>query len=114
MKTVLVVDDNEDARELLKMAFEPTWRVVTACDGEEGLEAAVREKPDVVVTDVSMPMMDGHQMVQALRERVGRVPTVACTGSDLNDGWDHFDLVITKPALPQDVLRAVEELLKLR
>ncbi|MFQ1002125.1 ATP-binding protein [Modestobacter sp. SSW1-42] len=65
--TVLVVDDNADMRTYLTRLLAPIWRVVTCADGEEALAAVAEHRPDVVVTDVMMPRVDGFELLQRLR-----------------------------------------------
>lgn len=65
---MLVVDDSDDLRAYIRDHFRTEFRVVEARDGAEGIEAARRELPDVVVSDVMMPGTDGFTLVRALRE----------------------------------------------
>lgn len=66
---ILVVDDEPNIVQTLQDRLEMNdYQVVTACNGKEGLETAVREKPDIILLDVIMPMMDGHEMLEALRQ----------------------------------------------
>jgi diguanylate cyclase (GGDEF)-like protein len=65
---VLLVEDDEDKRQLLKVALEMAgYSVVTADDGVEGLQAVESHQPDLIVTDVMMPRMDGYEMVRRVR-----------------------------------------------
>ena len=65
---VLLVEDNEDKRQLLKVALEMAgYNVVVATDGVEGLQAVESHQPDLIVTDVTMPRMDGYEMVRRVR-----------------------------------------------
>lgn len=64
---VLVVDDNPDLREYVANLLTPTWSVVTATDGVEALEIIRADPPDIVLSDVMMPRLDGHGLVRALR-----------------------------------------------
>lgn len=69
-KTILVVDDEWAIVETLCEVLEDEgFRCLGAGDGLEALQLAERECPDLVITDVMMPIMDGHELVQALRER---------------------------------------------
>jgi diguanylate cyclase (GGDEF)-like protein len=65
---VLLVEDNDDKRQLLKVALEMAgYNVVVAADGVEGLQAVESHQPDLIVTDVTMPRMDGYEMVRRVR-----------------------------------------------
>ncbi|MBV9516327.1 MAG: response regulator, partial [Mycobacteriaceae bacterium] len=76
--TVLVVEDNADLRTLITRVLSPHWRVLLAVDGADGLETAVAQRPDLVLTDVMMPRLDGFGLVAALRAdpRTASVPVV--------------------------------------
>ncbi len=65
---VLVVEDNPDLNLFISQTLAQNYRVVSAMDGEEGLEKAVRIQPDLIVSDVMMPRMSGDQLVEALRK----------------------------------------------
>jgi CheY-like chemotaxis protein/anti-sigma regulatory factor (Ser/Thr protein kinase) len=65
--TVLVVDDNADMRAYLVRLLSPSWTVRTAADGEAALHDVPRSRPDVVLTDVMMPGLDGFGLLRALR-----------------------------------------------
>lgn len=69
MKTILTVDDSRTMRDMLKMALvDAGFRVVQAEDGVHGLEMLEGETPDVIVTDLNMPRMDGFSFIEALRQ----------------------------------------------
>ena len=69
---ILVVDDERDIVQTLQDRLEINeYKVFTAYDGKEGLDQAVKEKPDLILLDVIMPIMDGHEMLEALRKQVG-------------------------------------------
>ncbi|WP_138758502.1 ATP-binding protein [Modestobacter altitudinis] len=65
--TVLVVDDNADMRTYLTRLLSPVWAVRTCTNGEEALAAVAEELPDVVLTDVMMPRVDGFELLRRLR-----------------------------------------------
>jgi YesN/AraC family two-component response regulator len=81
---VLIVDDSEDLRELLSMVIErhPSgWRVVaTAAEGEEGIEEARSNQPDLVLLDIAMPVMDGMQALPQIREVAPEAVVVMLSG----------------------------------
>ena len=68
MHKILVVEDNPDTRELLYFYFtNEGYKVPTAVNGQEGLHIAKAEHPDLILTDLSMPEMDGIEMIRHLR-----------------------------------------------
>ena len=65
---ILVVDDEEDFQDILRQILEPAgYAVVTAGDGAAGLEAMRRERPDLMILDVNMPLKDGYAVCRELR-----------------------------------------------
>ena len=69
---ILIVDDEPNIVQTLQDRLEMNeYDVVTACNGQEGLEQAINERPDVILLDVIMPIMDGHEMLEALRKQPG-------------------------------------------
>ncbi|EME69548.1 PAS domain S-box [Paramagnetospirillum caucaseum] len=78
---VLVVEDNPDMRVFLAEALASHYRVAVACDGQDGLEMALEVRPDLVISDVMMPRMNGDEMVVALRAQPGMedVPIIMLT-----------------------------------
>ena len=84
---LLVVEDNPDMRAFISQSLARRYRVVTAADGQLGLDAARRHRPDMIVSDVQMPNMDGFEMVENLRkdktfDNTPIVMLTAKTGSD--------------------------------
>jgi CheY-like chemotaxis protein len=83
MKTVLIVDDHADNRAVLVTMLGHLYRLLEAGGGEEALEIARKERPDLVITDVLMPKMDGFEFVRRLRQEkeVANTPVVFYTAS---------------------------------
>src|SRR4051812_28172005 len=80
--TILVVEDTSDTRELLRLLLEAEgYRVLEAGNGIEAVETARRERPDVILMDMSLPVIDGCQATRLIREAtgLGAVPIIACT-----------------------------------
>lgn len=80
--TVLVVDDYDEIRSLTKRAVESFgYSVVEASNGQEAIEVARRELPDVILMDLSMPTLDGFAAILRIRRQAGLqdVPIVACS-----------------------------------
>jgi len=66
---ILVVDDEPDYISTIQCRLEWChYKVITATDGQEGLDKAISEKPDLVLLDTSMPVMNGHEMLERLRK----------------------------------------------
>jgi CheY-like chemotaxis protein len=81
MARVLVIDDDEDARTLVEhMLVRAGHRVEVATDGAEGLRLFGKLKPDIVLTDINMPGLDGHDVISALKEAGAQVPIIAISG----------------------------------
>ncbi len=79
---VLVAEDNEDVRTMMKYLLETYgYQVTEASDGYEAVEMAVKAKPDLILMDIAMPVLDGVQAVLAIRqhEDLAEVPIVALT-----------------------------------
>jgi DNA-binding response OmpR family regulator len=89
-KKILVVEDNLDTRELIHLHLTTEgFTVVTASNGREGLYLAAAEHPDLIITDISMPEIDGLELVRQLRgqSEFERVPILVLTafGADQMD-----------------------------
>ncbi len=83
-KTILLVDDEPNIRLVLGAVLERSgFAVVTAEDGFEALRAIQRSMPDLVITDLRMPNMNGFELLSVLRSRFPELPTVAISGQFL-------------------------------
>ncbi|MHC4720237.1 MAG: response regulator transcription factor, partial [Planctomycetota bacterium] len=90
---VLIVDDEPDLVQTLQDRLEMNgYSIITAGNGKEGLEKAVQEKPDIVLLDVIMPIMDGLEMLEALKNH----PDGAACGV----------IMLTARSQRQDIVRA--------
>lgn len=81
-KRILIVDDFSDTRRLAKIVLEKSgYEVIEAADGYEAVKRAVKDRPDVILMDIAMPVMDGIQATQAIRKHYdpSEVPIVAVT-----------------------------------
>jgi len=120
MKSILVIDDNPDIRdntaEILELAG---YSVATAANGKQGVELAIREKPDLIVCDIMMPELDGYGVLHMLRKNpeLQFIPFIFLTAkterSDFRKGMEMgADDYITKPFEDIELLNAVEIRLK--
>jgi two-component system cell cycle response regulator DivK len=81
-RRILVVDDNNDSRELVvKVLKNKGYEMIEAIDGEEALEKAMSEKPDLILLDISIPKLNGYEVTKRLKslEEVKDIPVVALT-----------------------------------
>lgn len=118
---VLLVEDNNDLRAFLKVQLSEFYRVEVAENGEEGLEKATQLLPDLVLTDVMMPKMDGIQMMDKLKNNIAtsHIPIVLLTAKfsvesqieALSYGADYY---ITKPFQNDFLLASIENLIRQR
>jgi CheY-like chemotaxis protein len=82
---ILIVDDEPDLVDTIKRRLKFfDWDITTASNGKEALEIVSNEKPDLIVLDIDMPVMDGHEMLRRLREQLDlrETPVIMCTKSD--------------------------------
>ncbi|MBT3191158.1 MAG: response regulator [Verrucomicrobia bacterium] len=87
METILVVEDNEDVRLVLLTELEDEYEVLVATDGREGLDMAVLDVPDLVITDIMMPVLSGLELCKALKanEVTNHIPVVMLTARGKED-----------------------------
>ena len=108
MPFILVVDDYADTRELLSMVLEGSgYDVLTAENGAEALQIARERRPDVIVMDIFMPVMDGVEATERLKAdpRTAQTPVIAYTArqTQMDGKRELFAAVCQKPCSP-DVL----------
>ncbi len=118
---ILIIDDNADQRTILREIFAlEGFDAVTASDGEEGMQAVLAEHPDLVITDVLMPGMDGFQLLREIRgnDVFRDLPVIFLTGSYLDDEDRNLarDAGVTryliKPLLPSELVKIAREVLE--
>jgi two-component system chemotaxis response regulator CheY len=120
MATILTVDDSPSIRQMIKVVLAPAGHtVIEAGDGAQGLEKAKASRPDLIITDLNMPVMNGIELIKALRAlpAMTGLPIVFLT-TESNDaikqqakaagatGW------ITKPFKPEQLLTVVSKLVR--
>ncbi|OLE53808.1 MAG: hypothetical protein AUG51_10990 [Acidobacteria bacterium 13_1_20CM_3_53_8] len=117
-KKILVVEDNTEERELMCMALRRSgYFVVAAEDGVQGYEEAVRVRPDLIITDISMPAADGIHLVRRVRDtpEIANVPILVTTGFGTGNATFSLSQGATayepKPLEARSFLATVERLL---
>ena len=120
-KKILVIEDDEVARELMRMALEKSgYQVTTAEDGVQGYDTAIFLRPDLIVTDIRMPAADGIHVVRRVRDTPLLEETPILVITAFGDGHATFSLqqganaFEPKPLDPQSFLATVESLLSER
>ncbi len=81
MKKVLIVEDVDLNRDLVVQLLEDQYQVIEAINGQEGLEVAERERPDLILMDLSLPVMDGWEATRRLKanDDLRSIPVIALT-----------------------------------
>lgn len=118
---VLIVEDNPDLRFYLRTMFEPHYQIIEAPDGQHGLELAFQSVPDIVVTDLMMPRLDGFELCQRLKSdpRTSHIPVVLLTArATLADRLEGLELgaddYLQKPFSKEELLIRVRNLIQQR
>ncbi|MEH2126684.1 hybrid sensor histidine kinase/response regulator [Nostoc sp.] len=120
---VLVVDDNDDTRDFFSFVLEQFGAIVTAvASGYEALQALTQSKPDILLSDIGMPEMNGYMLIQQVRTleaKVGgkKMPAIALTAyaGEINQQYAlraGFQQHIVKPVAPEELLVAISNLVQ--
>ncbi len=117
-KTVLAVDDEKHIVRLVQINLQRGgYNVVTASDGKQALDMIETNPPDMVISDVMMPQMDGFELLKRLKQNpvTRELPIIMLTAkamdSDVYEGWRAgADVYLTKPFNPQELLMWVRRI----
>jgi two-component system alkaline phosphatase synthesis response regulator PhoP len=116
---ILIVDDEQNIRHLLRLAFEGEFNVIEANDGIEAFDKAVREKPDIILSDIMMPRLDGYGLYRKIRSRpeTASVPFVFLSAKkDVDDRVVGLEMgaedYITKPFSVKELKAKIRSLSK--
>ncbi len=118
MKSILIVEDNPQNLYMLEILLQSNgYRVIKAANGQEGLELAAANPPDLVISDILMPTMDGFALCRAFKtdETLKKIPFVFYTATYTDEKDEAFALslgatrFLVKPMEPDDLIRTLEE-----
>jgi two-component system cell cycle response regulator DivK len=118
-KKILVVEDTEDNRRILRdLLGMAGYEMIEAQDGAEGVAMAAAHRPDLILMDIQMPVMDGHEATRRLKADpvLAAIPVIAVTSYALSGDEDKAraagcDGYIAKPYSPRQMLAKVREIL---
>ena len=117
MPRILIVDDNEDNRDVLSRRLKRKgFEVISASGGQEGIDKATDDKPDLILMDMNMPDIDGWQATTTIRESGITIPVIALTADAMTGdreraieaGCSDYH---TKPIEMQDLVTLIQSLL---
>ena len=121
LSNILIVDDNADMRHYLRTLLASRFYVLEAPDGQSGLQLARESVPDIVISDVMMPVMDGLQFCQSLKQDfiTSHIPVILLTARSTEtqqmEGYEHgADAYMTKPFRADLLISRIDNLLRSR
>ena len=115
---ILIVDDDKDILQIIKLALRDKYEIVTAWDGFAGLQKAQAVEPDMLILDIRMPKVDGHQLIDAIHHspKLRNVPVAVITAHA--DPEDEFYAMqqgvaayISKPFEMPELVKKIDEVL---
>ena len=118
-KRILVIEDTEDNRQIIRdLMTSVGYELIEAVDGIEGVAAAEREKPDLILMDIQLPGIDGYEATRRIRAipEMAKVPIIAVTsyalsGDEAKTREAGCDGYVAKPFSPRQLLAKVREFL---
>ena len=119
-KRVLVVEDQEDNREILRALLESVGhQMIEAFDGEAAVAKAIEYRPDLILMDIQLPVMDGYEATRRIKANVElcSIPIIVVTSYALSGDEEKAraagcDAYVTKPYSPRELLAKINQFLK--
>ncbi|MEO9967273.1 MAG: two-component regulator propeller domain-containing protein [Reichenbachiella sp.] len=120
MPLVLIIEDNNDIRGYIKQILEPDYRIIESDNGLDGAELAMERIPDLIISDIMMPGLDGFEVCKKVKEdmKTSHIPVILLTAKASNDsaleGFEKgADYYITKPFNPKLLALRVRNVLNI-
>jgi CheY-like chemotaxis protein len=116
MKTILIVEDTELNIDLLTQLLEDDYHLLIAKDGAEGVRVAQRSKPDLILMDISLPVLDGYEATRQIRTTMPATPIIglsahAMQGDEMRAKEAGCNDYLTKPVDEDLLLKKLQEIL---
>ena len=119
-KRILVVEDQEDNRQILRdLLASVGYQMIEAVDGEAGLAAAKAERPDLILMDIQLPLVDGYEATRRIKAdpELKAIPVIVVTsyalsGDEVKARAAGADAYVTKPYSPRLLLGKIREFLR--
>jgi len=114
---ILIVDDNKDNRDIAKLFLRSDlYEFLECANGEDAVSAVLNHKIDLILMDIRMPIMNGYEATQKIREYNLNVPIVFCTANDSKEALDKAmssggDEFITKPIVRDELINLMSKIL---
>ena len=114
-KRILIIEDQEDNRAILRdLLSQAGYELIEAADGEEGVKLAQSERPDLILMDIQLPVIDGYEATRRIKAKpdLKSIPIIAVTsyalsGDEAKARAAGCDGYVTKPFSPRDLLAKV-------
>jgi two-component system cell cycle response regulator DivK len=118
-KRILIIEDQDDNRAIMRDLLNTAgYKLIEAVDGEEGVELAQSERPDLILMDIQLPVLDGYEATRRIRAlaELKSTPIIAVTsyalsGDDIKARAAGCDGYVAKPFSPRELLAKVREFL---
>lgn len=118
---ILLIEDNEDVREFIIQRIDTDYQIIEAVNGEEGINLALEHQPDLIISDVMMPIKDGFEVCKTLKTNIqtSHIPIILLTAKadqeEIIEGYEQgADAYILKPFNAQEILIRIKNLVESR
>ncbi|MDH3325422.1 MAG: response regulator [Gammaproteobacteria bacterium] len=120
MKTILLIDDDRQLREyMVELLTMNDYQVIEAENGDVGLEQFLKYQPDLVITDIVMPVVEGIEFILTARAKDPSTPFIAISGGNLGNANSYLNMAkklgvnatLAKPFSADDMLKTIDDLL---